>query len=76
MMASNNWNDWVGKVNRRENIRTNGDMKFHFLEFCRRELSWLVQDVFGNRQFSRVMKKSGGFNCFDQIRVGHTKSAC
>ena len=76
VMAPDDWNYRVRKVNRSENVRTDGHVEFHFLEFRGRELSWFVQDVFGNRQLSRVMKESGRFDCFNQIRVRDAKVAC
>ena len=54
-MAPDDWNYGVGKMDRRENVRTNGHVELHLLKFGCGELAWFVEDVFGNGQLSRVM---------------------
>src|SRR5688572_23514726 len=61
-MVSNDGNDRVRKVYRRQNVSSHAGMKFHFLEFSSCEWARLIQDVLRNGKLSHVMQQCGGLD--------------
>src|SRR5207244_11731533 len=66
VVMSNNWNDWIGEVNRGKNVCSHTCMEFHLGELRICELPWLVENVLGHGKLSHVMKKRCRLDRLDQ----------
>src|SRR4029077_12254508 len=60
VMSPHDWHDRIRKVNLLQNLRPDDRMNLHLLEFFRRQLSRLGDDVLRYRKFSYVMKYGRG----------------
>ena len=49
--------DRIGKVHSPKNIATDGRMDFHFGEFRLRKFTWLIENVFWDRELSDIMQQ-------------------
>ncbi len=76
MVMTNNWNDRVGELNRRQQVSADGCMRLHDRELVSGKSARFVEDELGDREFSHVVQQGGGFNGADLALVRDPESAC
>src|SRR5438034_1574677 len=76
MMMTDDRHNWIGKINRRQDVRAYTGVKFHFLEFGRGQLTWFVQDVLWNRELSHVVEQRSCFYCLNEFLIRDSDVPC
>ena len=66
----------IGEVDGAEDLGADRRVQLHLLEFGRRELARLVEDVLGHGNLSRVVQQRAGFDGLERVLVGHADFTC
>ena len=75
MVMADDRHDRIREVDRRKNLGADRRMELHLLEFGRRELAGLVQDVLGDGDLAGIVQQRRRFDRLEQRFVGDLEFA-